>query len=73
MKYISVDDLQAYCDNQKDHSITPNEFQRMNHIELVLCKDCTKRREWFCELDGKYHSPNFFCGFGKPKEGDGDA
>ena len=40
MKYISVDDLQAYCDNQIGHSITPNEFQRMNHIEIVRCKDC---------------------------------
>ena len=73
MKYIGIDDLQAYCDNQKDHSITPNEFQRMNHIEIVRCKDCRKRREWFCELDGKYHSPNFFCGFGKPKDGEEDG
>ena len=40
--------------------------------ELIRCKDCWKRREWFCELDGKYHSPNFFCGFGKPKDGDGE-
>ena len=40
---------------------------------IVRCKDCIKRREWFCELDGKYHSPNFFCGFGKRKEGDVDG
>ena len=33
-RYIKVDDLQRYCDNQKDHSITPNDFQRMNFIEL---------------------------------------
>lgn len=33
-KYIKVDDLQRYCDNQKDHTITPNDFQRMNFIEL---------------------------------------
>lgn len=33
-KYIKVDDLQEYCNNMKDHSITPNEFQRMNHIEI---------------------------------------
>ena len=33
-KYIKVDDLQKYCDNQKDHAITPNDFQRMNFIEL---------------------------------------
>ena len=33
-KYIKVDDLQSYCDNQKDHTITPNDFQRMNQIEI---------------------------------------
>lgn len=37
--------------------------------ELIRCKNCRKRREWFCELDGKYHSPEFFCGFAKPKDG----
>ena len=33
-KYIKVDDLQSYCDNQKEHSITPNDFQRMNHYDF---------------------------------------
>ena len=33
-KYIKVEDLQAFCDNQKDHCITPNDFQRFNHIEI---------------------------------------
>lgn len=33
-KYIKVDDLQRYCDNQNDHSITPNEFQRMTHYDF---------------------------------------
>ena len=33
-KYVKVDDLQAYCDNQKGHSITPNVFQRMEFIEI---------------------------------------
>lgn len=41
-------------------------------MELIRCKDCRKRWEWFCELDGKYHSPEFFCGFAKPKEGVGE-
>ena len=39
-KYISVEELQKFCNNQKDHSITPNDFQRMNHLEIVCCKDC---------------------------------
>lgn len=29
---IKVSVLQDYCDNSKDHSITPNEFQRFPHI-----------------------------------------
>lgn len=33
-KYIKLDDLQAFCDNQKGHSITPNDFQRMDFIEI---------------------------------------
>ena len=69
MKYISVDDLQAYCDNQKDHSITPNEFQRMNYIEIIRCKDCKKealcRRHWDKDDD-------WFCADGERKDGDGD-
>ena len=62
-KYVKVDDLQAYCDNQIDHSITPNVFQRMEHIEIVRCKDCKRYyanggncdqvlAEWFC-ADGE--------------------
>ena len=39
-KYIKVDDLQTFCDNQASHSITPNDFQRMNCIEIVKCKNC---------------------------------
>ena len=34
MKYISVDLLQEFCDNQKDHSISPNDFQRMSQIDI---------------------------------------
>ena len=34
MKCISIEDLQAYCNNQKDHSITPNDFQRMNTFDV---------------------------------------
>lgn len=33
-KYISVDALVEYCKNQKDHSITPNDFMRMGHYEI---------------------------------------
>lgn len=78
MKYISVDDLQAYCDNQKDHSITPNEFQRMNHIEIVRCKDCCcceptrispTMMPLYCILHGIECTHNWFCADGVRKEG----
>lgn len=39
--------------------------------ELIRCKDCEYRREWFCDLDGRYHSPNFYCANGR-KDGDMD-
>ena len=29
--YIKISDLLDFCDNQKDHSITPNDIIRMNH------------------------------------------
>lgn len=59
MKYVKVDDLQAYCDHQIDHSIMPNDFQRMNHIEIVRCKDCKFKGESvspFWELDCIFHN-----------------
>ena len=33
-KYIKVKDLQDFCDNQKDHTITPNDFQRMTQYDF---------------------------------------
>ncbi len=42
MEYIKVADLVAFCENSKDHSISPNDFMRMNRVEAVplesLCK-----------------------------------
>ena len=35
---------------------------------LVRCKDCEYRSEWFCDIDGKYHSPEWFCANGRHKE-----
>ena len=64
-RYIKIDDLQAYCDNQIDHSITPNDFQRMNSVELVQCKDC--RKNMMCEIT--LDKPNdWFCADGEKKD-----
>ena len=81
MKYISVDALQAFCDNQIDHSITPNDFQRMNQIEIVRCKDCKYRGEIECPMtesaeDGTlidHLDSEWYCADGEWKDGDGDV
>ena len=71
MKYIRVDVLQEYCDKHIDHSITPNVFPRMNHIEIVRCKDCVLLDTQKCPMKQRlFPNGNFFCGLGKRKEGD---
>ena len=73
-KYIKIDDLQAFCDNQTDHSITPNDFQRMNYIEIVRCKNCEYRKQqegqepWLSCMKFKMTTtPYWFCADGVNK------
>ena len=57
-KYIKVDDLQKYCDNQKGHSITPNEFQRMTHYNFGWQTGTPTEEGWYlCQLynDGNWY------------------
>ena len=61
MKYVKVDDLQAYCDNQIDHSITPNDFQRMKYLEVVRCKDCV-------HIGNMYKCPVFYSKENQPDD-----
>lgn len=70
MRYVKVDDLQEYCDHQIAHEITPNEFQRMNHLEIVRCKDCHYyESDRICaeclRHNGFSPEPDFFCADGK--------
>ena len=57
-KYIKVNDLQKYCDNQKDHAITTNDFQRMNFIELPdnhgRIVDLDKVLDWLINEDCRF-------------------
>ena len=32
--YIGIETLLNYCQNSKDHSITPNDFMRMNRVRI---------------------------------------
>ena len=70
-KYIKVDDLQRYCDNQKDHSITPNEFQRMTQYDFGWHTGTPTEEGWYlvayecvyeCKYKGKleYHTMHIF-------------
>ena len=65
MKYVTVDDLQAYCDNQTDHSITPNDFQRMNYLDIIRCREC--HYHGFCSVEELHNNPDFFCADGKKR------
>lgn len=71
-KYIKLDDLQEFCDHQIAHEITPNDFQRMNHLEIVRCKDCKFMIEddvFQCGIKAGYFpvDEEWFCADGKPK------
>ena len=67
-KYIKVDDLQEYCDHQIAHEITPNEFQRMKHIEIIMCKDCKYNNPFGCDKHNVIVSDDYFCADGEQKE-----
>lgn len=33
--YIGIETLLNYCENSKEHAVTPNEFMRMNRVRMV--------------------------------------
>ena len=39
-KYIDAEQLWKYADNQKDKSISANDFMRFPYIDIVRCQDC---------------------------------
>lgn len=55
-EYISIETLLKFCDNSKDHSITPNDFLRMDSIRILKTK---KRLILLCVLT----MVNFFFAF----------
>ena len=45
--YIAIETLLNFCENSKDHAVTPNDFMRMSRVqipsaqpEIIRCKDC---------------------------------
>lgn len=62
--YIKISDLLDFCDNQKDHSATPNDIMRMNHsyfTENYPCWISVKDRLpdkpglYLCAVGASYH------------------
>lgn len=47
--YIGIETLLNYCQNSKDHSITPNDFMRMNRVRI----EEPNQGEWIFK-NGKY-------------------
>jgi DNA-directed RNA polymerase subunit RPC12/RpoP len=56
MKLIDVDMLCKYCDNNINHSITPNEIMRMPFVDA----EPVKHGRWIGRRNGMYYCSN--CG-----------
>lgn len=69
--YIGIETLLNFCENSKDHSVTPNDFMRMKRVRMperkkgkwILVTDnygqhyiCNHCGEW------RYHQEQKFCG-----------
>ena len=37
--YIGIETLLNYCENSKDHVVTPNDFMRMNRVRNISCSE----------------------------------
>lgn len=46
--YIGIETLLDFCENSKDHSVTPNDFMRMKRVQMPECKS----GKWVRALDG---------------------
>ena len=43
--YIGIETLLNFCENSKDHAVTPNDFMRMERVRMPE----KKRGKWFNE------------------------
>ena len=59
--YIGIETLLNYCENSKDHAVTPNEFMRMNRVRMadshwIPCSDASTlpkdRAFWVTHMNG---------------------
>ena len=81
--YIGIETLLNYCQNSKDHSITPNDFMRMNRVRIEepkqgewidtgygtsRCSVCGEKCQTYC-MDKPRDRYCLWCG-ARMKEGD---
>lgn len=62
--YIGIETLLNYCQNSKDHSITPNDFMRMNRVKLEELEQdeipkCNSCLDWNPDLKYCMHLAKF--------------
>lgn len=77
----------AECDHCKYAQENKGDYEGCHHLmadavvallksepQIVRCKDCAIRRTYykFCPEIGASVQDDFFCGWGKPKDGDGE-
>lgn len=44
--YIGIETLLNFCENSKDHAVTPNDFMRMNRVQMLKpCEDAVSRAD----------------------------
>ena len=44
--YIGIETLLDFCENSKDHAVTPNDFMRMPRVNLFTIEPERKKGEW---------------------------
>ena len=73
MKYVSVNELQIIADNSIDHTVTPNDFQRLSHVDIVKCKYCRycatypSEETVHCRAGHNIRDQEGFCSDGREK------
>ena len=66
--YIKVRDLLDFCDNQNEHSITPNDIMRMNRVGWISARDRLPEAEGstlICTEKGAVCTAKFYPKTGK--------
>lgn len=69
--YIGIETLLNFCENSKDHSVTPNDFMRMKRVRMperkkgkwILVTD-SNGQHFICDHCGewRYRQNQKFCG-----------